>query len=222
MPKTLVKKGDEYLSCVQLSELEETYRRECSGKSRDRLQAAVLRKRGRMLKEIARTLGRGISTVYRCLYRIECEDLECRHDAKSPGRPRLLNTEQERTIKEGIDGTPRDSGFERGSWNARILARYILKRFDVQYSSRAAIRLAHRLGFSVRKLRPVPYNSATQEEQRKLIKKGRAAAVRWREEGRVVVAVGAATLRDSPVSRRGIRRREGRQSPSTTPSSLST
>ena len=42
MPKTLVERGEEYLSCIQLSDLEETYRREHSGKSRDRLQAAVL------------------------------------------------------------------------------------------------------------------------------------------------------------------------------------
>ena len=48
MPKeTLVKRGDEYLSCIQLSELEETYRREHPGKSRDRLRAARgIRRRG--------------------------------------------------------------------------------------------------------------------------------------------------------------------------------
>ena len=52
MPKeTLVKRGEEYLYSVQLSELEETYRREHSGKSKDRLQAAMLRKRGRMLRD---------------------------------------------------------------------------------------------------------------------------------------------------------------------------
>ena len=212
MPKAaLVKRGEEYLPGMQLSELEETYRRERPGKSRDRLQAAVLRKRGRTLKEIARTVGRGISTVHRWLYRMEREGLERRHDTKSPGRPRLLSPEQERTIEGDLDGTPRDSGFERGSWNGRMVARRILERFGVPYSSRSAIRLAHRLGFSVRKPRPAPYNSATPEEQREFIKKGRATAARWRAEGRMVVAVDAATLRDSPVSRKGIRRRGGRE-----------
>ena len=60
---------------------------------------------------------------------MEHEGLKSRHDTKSPGRPRLLNAEQERTIKGGIDGTPRDSGFERGSWKARMLAKHILERF---------------------------------------------------------------------------------------------
>ena len=140
MPKTLVKRGGEYLSGVQLSELEETYRRERPGKSRDRLQAAMLRKRGRMLKEIVHTLGRGTSTVYRWLYRMERKGPEDRYYTKSLGKPWLLNVEQERTIKEGIDGTPRECGFERGSCNARMLARHILERFGVQYSSRSAIR----------------------------------------------------------------------------------
>ena len=78
MPKeTLVKRGEKYLPNVKLSELKEMYRRECPGKSEVRLQTAVLRKQDRTLKEIARTLGRGISTVHRWLYRMEYEGLEC-------------------------------------------------------------------------------------------------------------------------------------------------
>ncbi len=90
--------GEEYLPGVQLSKLEETYRRECPGKSRDRLQVAVFRKRGCVLKEIGCTIGRGISTVYRWLYRMECDDPKSRYNTKSSGRPRLLSPEQERTI----------------------------------------------------------------------------------------------------------------------------
>ena len=207
----MVKKGHEYLSDVQLSALEEMHRRERSGKSRDRLQAAVLRKQGRTLEEIGRIVGRWACTIHRWLYRMEREGPEGRHDGKSPGRPRLLNAEQEKVIEEDLDGTPRDSGFGRGSWNARMVAKRILDRFGVPYSRRSAIRLAHRLGFSVRKPRPSPYNNATPEERTEFIKKGRATAAKWRAEGRTVVAVDAATLRDSPVSRRGIRRRGGRE-----------
>ncbi len=142
--------GKEYLSGVQLSELEETYRREYAGKSKDRLQAVVLRKRGRVLKDIARILGRGISTIYRWLYRMERKGLEHRYSTKSPCMPRLLSPEQECTIKGDIDRTPRECGFELDSWNTRILARHTLERFGVQYSSRSAIRLAHQPNYSIR------------------------------------------------------------------------
>ena len=50
---------------------------------------------------------------------MEREGPEDKHDTKSPGRP-WLNAEQEHIINGGIDGTPHDSGFERGSWNARM------------------------------------------------------------------------------------------------------
>ena len=83
----LVKRGDKYLPDVQLSELEEMYRCECPGKSRDSLQAAVLRKQGRTLEMMAYTMGRGISTTHRWLFRMGREGPDGRHDGKSPGRP---------------------------------------------------------------------------------------------------------------------------------------
>ena len=118
------------------------HRRECPGKSRDRLQAAVLRKQGRTLKGIAYIVGRGICTIHRWLSRMECEGLEGWHDGRSPGRPQLLNPEQEKVIEGDLDGTPCECGFERGSWNAWMIARRILDRFGIAYSSRSAIRHA--------------------------------------------------------------------------------
>ena len=95
MPKAvLVKRGEEYLPGVSLAELEEMYRHEPPGKSRDRLQVAVPRKRGKMLAEIAAISGRHPSTIHRWLNRLEREGPEGRHDRWGPGRPRLLTPEQ--------------------------------------------------------------------------------------------------------------------------------
>ncbi len=148
MPKAvLVKRGDEYLPGVSLAELEEMHRREPPGKSRDRLQAAMLRKRGKMLAEIAAISGRHPSTIHRWLCRLEREGPEGRHDRWGPGRPRLLTPEQERLIQEDLDGPPSESGFGRGSWNAKMLARRIGDRFGITpCSQRTALRIAGRLG----------------------------------------------------------------------------
>ena len=70
------------------------YTCEKPGKSRERLQAALLRKDGKILKEIARILGRGISTIERWLIRMENKGVEHRHDLKRPGRPPTLSPEQ--------------------------------------------------------------------------------------------------------------------------------
>ena len=211
MPKAVrVKRGEEYLHDVSLPELEAMYRREPPGKSRDRLQAAVLRKRGETVEQIADMVGRHFSTVHRWLYRMERDGLECRHDRKSPGRPRFLTPEQEGVVEEDLDKPPSESGFDRGSWNSRMLARRICGRFGIICSRRTALRVAYRLGFSTCKPRPMPYNSATPEEQEEFINNHRDTIARWREEGRAILAVDAATLRDSPTSRRGLRRRGGK------------
>ena len=175
-----VRNGKEYLPGVQMSKLGEMYRHERPAKSREQLQAAALRKIGKTIKEISNILGRGVGTIHRWLFKMEHEGLESRYDSKSPGRPRLLNREEERLIGNDLDGTPRESGFERGSWVSRMIVWRIRDRFDIPYSRRSAIRLAHRLGFSFRKPRPIPYNCATPEEQEKLIRNGRVAATRWR------------------------------------------
>ena len=211
MPRAVrMKRGEEYLPKVPLPVLEEMRRREKPGKSRDRLQAAVLRKRGGKIWRIAKIVGRHSSTVSRWLRRMECEGLEARHDNKSPGRPRKLDPEQERAVEEDLDKPPDESGFVHGSWNAKLVARRILERFGVTCGRRTALRVAHRLGFSVRKPWSIPYNCATPEEQAEFIEKTGATIARWKEEGRTVLAVDAATLRDSPTSGRGLRRRGGK------------
>lgn len=58
---------------MPLPKLKGMYRCEPPSKSRDRLQVAVLRTRGRMLEEIVNIVRRNSSTVHRWLHRMERE-----------------------------------------------------------------------------------------------------------------------------------------------------
>ena len=107
MPRAVrTKRGEEYLPGVHLSELEEMHRRERPGKSRDRLQAALLRKRGWKIVKMARIVGRDPGTVSRWLRRMDLGGPGARHDRKSPGRPPKLDPDQERAIKGDLDKPP--------------------------------------------------------------------------------------------------------------------
>ena len=112
-----------------------------------------------------------------------------------------------RAVLVAISETPR--------WYGQMYTRQV--RHYV-YSQRTALRTAHKLGFSVRKSRPIPYNGATPKEQAVLIKKARNTAIRWKKEGRMVPAIDAATIRDSPASRRGLRRQRQKGYHSSQPS----
>ena len=209
MPKA-VRAKEEFLPDVSLATLEEMHRREKPGKSRDRLQAAKLRKRGDTLEEVADVVGKHTSTISRWLNRMESEGVDAKEDRKSPGRPRNITPEQERAVEKDLDKPPGESGFDRGGWNHMMPARHVRDTFDVACSPRTALRVADRLGFSFRKARTIPYNSATAEEREKFIEGMGDTVVRWKAEERVVLSVDATTLRDSPTSGRGLRRRGGR------------
>ena len=184
MPKAVrVKGGEECLHDVPLPELEATYRREPPGKSRDRLQAVMLGRRGEAVEHIADMVGRHFSTVHRWLYRMDHDGLECRHDRKSPGRPRFLTPEQEGAVEEDLDKPPSESGFDRGSWNSKMLARRICGRFGIVCSRGTAAGVAGRRGFSTCKPRPIPCNGAAPEEREEFINNHKDTIARWREDG---------------------------------------
>lgn len=155
MPKAvLAKRGEECLPDLPLAEPKEMHRREPPGKSKERLQAAVLEWQDELPGNMAGMTGRGVGTVHRWPSKTEREGPEGRHDNKSPGRLRFLNLEQERAIGEDLAKSPRENGFGRGSRNAKVAARCMLERSGVPYGRRADVWLAHRPGFSVRKHDP--------------------------------------------------------------------
>ncbi len=74
MPRTLkVKRGDEFLPDVSISQLSEMQRNEPPSKSRDRLKAAKLRKRGWTLDRIVDIVEYDKSTVHGWLLRMQEE-----------------------------------------------------------------------------------------------------------------------------------------------------
>ena len=218
MPKA-VRAKEEFLPDVSLATLEEMHRREKPGKSRDRLQAAKLRKRGDTLEEVADVVGRHPSTISRWLNRMARDGVDAREDRKSPGRPRNITPEQERAAEGDLDKPPGESGFDRGSRNSKLLAGHVRDKSDVACSQRTVPSVADRLGFSFRNARTIPYNSAAAGERRKIIEWMADTVARSKAEGRVVLSVDATALRDPPTSGRGLRRRGGgtRYAP-TTPS----
>ena len=210
MPRKLkVKRGEEFLPDVSISQLSEMQRKEPPGKSRDRLKAAKLRKRDWTLDRIADIVEYAKSTVHGWLLRMQEEGLERRHDHKSPGRPPRLSGDQISELDGILRRSPTDSGMERGSWTAKMVARIIQDRFGAPYGPSGALKLTARMNFSVRKTRPVPYNTATPEEIGAYVTRTVEAIRSHARLGYSVVCLDAAGLADSPSSSLGIRPRGG-------------
>ena len=128
-----VKRGDKFLPDVSLSELEQTHRNEPHGKTKTMLHVAIRRKKGDILDTISKAVGIATSTIHDWLSRLEEGGLERRHDYKSPGRPCRLSEAQKKSLDKDIDQDPTKSGFSRGTWTARLVARHILNMFGIRY-----------------------------------------------------------------------------------------
>ncbi len=197
--------AEAFLPDVTLLELITAYRREPSGRSRDRLQAAVMRKRGRSQGRIAGRLGRAQSAVSCWLRRMAAEGIAGRHDRRIPGRPCRLSGEQGEEVRRDLLGEPADCGFERGTWTAGLLAAHILRKFGVRYGRDGALALARRPGFSVRRAGPVHHMTATAEGERRYVGETTEAITRHARDGYGVVCADASALENGSSHARGLR-----------------
>jgi len=203
--------AEAFLPDVTLLELITAYRREPSGRSRDRLQAAVMRKRGRSQGRIARRPGRAQGAVSCWLRRMAAEGIAGRHDRRSPGRPCRLSGEQGEEVRRDLLGEPADCGFERGTWTAGLLAAHILGRFGVRYGRDGAPALARRLGFSVRRAGPVHHRPPRQRRSAGTSGRRTEAITRHARAGYEVVCVDASALENGSSHSRGLRAAGGRR-----------
>lgn len=77
------------------------------------------------------------------------------------------------------------------------------------YSKSGMLALVSRMGYSARSPRPVPYNSATPEEQAKFRSEIKQEIDKYRQEGYHICCFDACGITNAPAARRGIRTRGG-------------
>ena len=92
-----------------------------------------------------------------------------------------------------------------------MVARIIRNKFGTSYGPSGALKLTARMNFSVRKPRPVPYNTASPDEIDAYVERTVEAIRRHASLGYSTVCLDAAGLADSPSSALGIRPRGGRE-----------
>ena len=210
-----VKKGDEYLPKYPVKVLEEMHVQLPRGKPRQRVWAAVLRKKGCTCEEIGVAIGEKTKTVYDWLQRL-AEGGMCRiYDTPSPGRPCKLSNDELYRLDLTVRNGPQSVGCSRENWTSGKLAEYVEKETGQAYSKSGILKLTSKMGYSWRVPRPVPYNSATPEEQEKFKEETKREMDEHREAGYKICSYDACAKKDSPTAQRGIRTRGGSETVST-------
>ena len=200
-----VPNGQEFLKGTATSVIKQRCRK-ASGKAYIRYNAARLRRHGFGIKEIADEVGRSVGSVFNWLYRMEQEGLDAVHDAKSPGRPPKLSEEQQAELKEDLCRDPVECGFNSGIWTARMAAEHAHEKFGVKYGNAGMLALAHRLGFSVRMPRSVPYNTPSQDVIDAYLSDTKEAFKWYLGHKYTPFCMDSAGIVNSPQPKRGLRR----------------
>lgn len=164
-----IPKGEEFMPGVGTEQLAKAFRAERVGKSKSILEACLLRRNGMNIRPIARRIRVSYATVRGWLERMKDGDLKRRFDRKHPGQKRQLDERLVRTIRRWLGNPPNLHGFRAGAWSLDMLVQSIRWRFGTTYRERTMRRILNALGYSYRKLRPVPEKSATPEEQKEFM-----------------------------------------------------
>ena len=179
----VVPKGAAFMPGVGLKRLIKVHEEEKAGKSKYRLHAARLRKEGMCIRKISRMLGMAYSIVRDWLVRMHAGNLNRRFDRRRRGRARILTRLILRKIKRWLGRDPTRYGYEAGSWQMIMIQDGPYKKFRIRCKTGTLRRALKRIRFSYRMPRPVPYNSATPEEQERFKAETNLAVNKAAEDG---------------------------------------
>lgn len=163
--------GTDFLMSVSTHRLKQAYAKEKNPKALIRLHAALLRRKGRKIDEIADTLEKPKGTISKWLNKLQEGGLKAATPKKQPGRPRRLAPDQLKALRHDLLKLPEKHGYSNGFWSTRLVKEHVKNKFKASFTPRHMTRLLSRVGFSFKKPRVFNPRRASAQELSKFKKK---------------------------------------------------
>ena len=135
--------------------LQDEIRRSYEVRYDHRLHAILMVAQGMGCRNVAQLLGDSPRTVAYWVKRFEAEGLSGLADADRSGRPSRLDEQQIQLIELALRSHPSQYGLAGNLWDGKLLSHFIDQQFSVELGVRQCQRLFRRLGFRLRKPRPL-------------------------------------------------------------------
>ena len=136
--------------------IQDEIRRSQDARYDHRLHAVLLVAQGLTCPQVAELLGDAPRAVEYWVRRFEERGFSGLTDAQRPGRPSRLSPEQLEIVSGALRGTPEEAGLEAaGLWDGKTLSAFLKLTFGVDLKVRQCQRLFRKLGFRLRKPRPL-------------------------------------------------------------------
>lgn len=169
---TWLKKGDKFLLDISKEELMRLYKREKNVKAKLRLLAAIQRKCGKTLDDIAFSLQKPKTTIHDWLTRLEQNNFSSLYDVKQLGKPTRLTTKQEKELEIILNSSPEKQNMPFVLWTTNLVQYIILAKFNVEFKVRQVRNIIKKIKFTLQIPRQEhrKANKKAQEEFKKKLK----------------------------------------------------
>lgn len=148
------------LDQLTLEDLHEQLDRTEGNVPTQRVMAAIGRKQGTSIEELAKRHNVAEKTIRNWLDRFVERALdEAPYDDDRSGRPAKLTDEQKATFFYDLQQSPETLGYDRPSWFPELARHHLKVEYDVKYSLRHVYRLLEEAGLSYRSTRPQHYHA---------------------------------------------------------------
>ena len=130
------------LDDLTLAELHEQLGRTKGNVPTQRILAAIGRKQGATIGELAKRHDVAEKTIRNWLDRFAERPLEdAPYDEERTGRPTKLPENEKRAFLADLQGTPEEVGYDHDVWNPVLARHHLVKEYEVEYSLRHVYRL---------------------------------------------------------------------------------
>ena len=170
---TWIKKGDNFLVDLSKEKLKQLYKKEKNAKAKLRLLAAIQRKEGKTVDDIAYSLQKPKTTIHDWLKRIESKNPNSLYDINQKGNRRKLTVEQIKKLEMILEESPQKHEIPFKLWTTTLVQYIIHKYYNISYTQSAVWKLVKKLNFSLKVPRPanIKANKKAKELFRKELKK---------------------------------------------------
>jgi len=148
--------------------------------------------------EVSRMLNVSDSTVRDWLNRYNEKGLSGLIPQHRGGSDSKLSDEQLRMVKEVLQQSPREKGYNKSNWTIPLLKLWIGREFGVKYSIAGLNEPVHRLGFSIQ--RPKKQCKATDPEKQEQFKKELKKILEGIDDDTVILYLDEALITDDPTT----------------------
>ena len=165
-----LKKKDQYLINISKPELKRLYNLEKNAKGKLRLLAALRRKEGNTLEEIAFSLQKPKTTIHDWLKRLEIGGIKKLYDFKQSGKPARLTKDQEKELDKILSFQPLEQSIPFVLWTTNLVQYIIFTKFNVKFKVRQVRNIIKKINFTLQVPRQ-EHRKANKEAQEQFKKK---------------------------------------------------